>query len=249
MHINIMPVTSCEVRWFLEGSVGEYDGLRRWFQTVDPWPPRPVRETTSYAETRPAAACTDIYLLVPGASDMGIKWRDGMLQLKGRLDDARARTSFGRFRGNVERWVKWSYDDLTPFFRNVFAAPPPGAVTVPVRKIRALRKLSADPLTGWAEEVPPDSRLARGVLCELTDVEVSGQTFCTLAFEAFPYSPRMADAFTTIVETCLESLEGQALAASHSMSYPAWLGAITGWNARPVMAPGRRLAATGSARG
>jgi hypothetical protein len=40
---------------------------------------------------------------------MGIKWREGMLQIKGRVEDLGTRHMGTRHRGRVQRWIKWTY--------------------------------------------------------------------------------------------------------------------------------------------
>jgi len=247
MRINTMPVTSYEVRWFLEGSVAQQDEVKHWFQAVDPWP-----KQTASAIARPewhgTGATADVYLVIPGAGDMGIKWRDGTLQLKGRTSPGSTHVFCGRFQGRVERWIKWSYDDLSAFYRHVFAAPPRGVVTVAVRKDRALRKVRLD-ISGQVEEVAPETRIDRGMTMELTDLEVNGTTFCSLAFEAFPDDSSMPDTFILAVDACLNSLQHVTLAASNSQSYPAWLVTLSGCNARPVApAAGDRRLTAGAAR-
>jgi hypothetical protein len=81
-------------------------------------------------------------------------------------------------------------------------------------------------LTGKALEVDAESFVDRGLGFELTDLEVDGKAFCSLAFEAFPNDSGMEAAFTEAVEAFLEGLTAFDLAAAHSQSYPAFLGVI-----------------------
>jgi len=98
--------------------------------------------------------------------------------------------------------------------------------TASVRKTRALRKVRLDTLTGRAQEVDPKRFVNRGLGFELTDLEVAGKAYCSLAFEAFPNDSAMDAAFTQAVGAFLEELTGLDLAAAHSQSFPAWLGGI-----------------------
>lgn len=241
MRINTVPVTSYEIRWFLEGSLAQQDGLKHWFETAEPWPRGAVCMAGHPAgNDGPAgnvcAGMVDVHLVIPGASDMGVKWREGLLQVKGRMNAVRTQRFCGRFHGRVERWVKWSYDDLSAFYRTVFAAPPRGIVTVPVRTERKVRKVRLDPRTGRGEEVAPATRVEHGMTVELTDIEVNGTTFCSLGFEAFPADSSLPEAFIRAVDDCLTSLRVVNLAAANSQSFPAWLATLTGCNARPVAA-------------
>jgi len=101
-----------------------------------------------------------------------------------------------------------------------------GLVTASVWKNRALRKVRLDTFTGKAEEVDAEFFVDRGLGFELTDLEVGGKTYCSLAFEAFPDDSTMDAAFTQAVEAFLDGLPALALTTAASESYPAWLGRI-----------------------
>jgi len=103
------PLASQEVRWFFEGESADHGTLRHWFETTDP-----LHKGTSIGapiwkgrfDDQP-----DVYLPVPGCEDMGIKWRERELQVKGRVSDLGIQVFCHRHRGQVERWIKWSYTD------------------------------------------------------------------------------------------------------------------------------------------
>jgi hypothetical protein len=214
------PLASHEVRWFFEGGVDQHLPLQQWFETTVPRPdglPRP--EWKGRLGDEP-----DIYLLIPGSTDLGIKWREGELQIKGRVAALGAQLFAGRHQGAVERWIKWSYRDLPDAWRRLFATPAEnGLIAVPVRKIRALRKLRLDLFTGTANEVAPDTLIDRGMALELTDLELNGSRYCSLAFEAFPDDSGMHLAFARTVSRFLHTLRDTELEADQSLSYPAWL--------------------------
>jgi hypothetical protein len=170
----------------------------------------------------------DVYLILPGADDMGIKWREGNFQIKGRVASLGAHLFCGRFQGCVERWVRWSYAGMPEAYRNLFlGGKADGLVTVSVGKTRALRKISINTYNGSALEVDPKSFIDRGINFELTDLEVTGKPYCTLAFEAYPDDSGMHAAFTRVVETLLDGLTGIDLGVENSMGYPEWLFRIS----------------------
>lgn len=217
----MVPLASHEVRWFFEGSVNQQLPLKHWFETVTPVPrqdglPRP--EWKGRQGDQP-----DLYLLIPGSTDLGIKWREGELQIKGRVASLGPQVFAGRHQGAVERWIKWSYPDLPEPWRRLFVtAGENGLISVAVRKLRALRKLGLDWFTGAAHEVAPDALVDRGVAIELTDLECNGKAYCSLAFEAFPDDSGMHLAFTEAVGRFLDGWETD-LPLTRSLSYPAWL--------------------------
>lgn len=222
-QLNV-PLASQEVRWFFEGKSTDHAALRRWFETTDPlakgpnvgapvWEPR--------EDNKP-----DVYLVVPGGDDIGIKWREGQLQVKGRVSDLGAQIFCGRHEGRVDRWMKWSYKKLPEAYKNIFVGDKnPGLLRVAVTKERALRKVHLDTMTSVAREVgPKDPPFDRGLGLELTDLTVGGKAYCSLAFEAFPDDSAMSAVFSETVAAFLEGLTAIQLILAQSESYPRWLG-------------------------
>jgi hypothetical protein len=239
MRIKTTPVTSFEVRWFFEGSLGQQDALCRWFYGVRPsrGPLGSTRQTSYPGSTER----TDVHLVLPGAADLAIRWRLGSLQVKGRMESGRAETFCGRFDGRLEPWVTWSYEDLSAFYRNVFVTPPRGVVTVPVRQSRLVRAIRLDARTNLAEEARPGTRLDRGMTVELADLDVNGIPFCSLRFKAFPGDARIPASLVREASGWLESLEHVTLSAANCWSLPEWLGVVAGCSARPVPVAPRRF--------
>ena len=107
---------------------------------------------------------------------MGIKWREGELQIKGRVSSLGTQVFCGRHHGVIERWVKWSYAHLpAPYQRLFLAGQEAGLVTAAVRKTRALRKVRLDTLTGQAHEVDVQAFVDRGLSVELSDWKSLGR--------------------------------------------------------------------------
>ena len=99
-------------------------------------------------------------------------------------------------------------------------------VTVSVRKTRALRKVRLGRLSGKAEEVDAKRFIDRSLRFELTELEIAGKAYCSLAFEAFPNDFAMDTAFTEAVEALVDGLTAFDLTAACSQSYPAFLEGI-----------------------
>jgi hypothetical protein len=211
-----LPLASHEVRWFFEEGAGSNGSPVPKSSGVG----MPVGEDRIDGEP-------DVYLLVPGSDDMGIKWREGKLQIKGRVASVGTQVFCERRQGKIERWVKWSYSDMPAAYKRGFVAgKETGLVTASVGKTRAVRKVRLDTLTGKAQEVDAQTFVDRGVGFELTNLKVAGKAYCSLAFEAFPDDSAMDAAFTQAVESFLGGLKELNLTAACSQSYPAWLGGI-----------------------
>ncbi len=158
---------------------------------------------------------------------MGIKWREGELQIKGRVSSLGTQVFCGRHQGNVECWIKWSYANIPSAYKRLFVAEKETElVTASVWKTRALRKVRLDTLTGKAEEVDAKICIDRGLGFELTELEVARKAYCSLAFEAFPNDSAMDAAFNEAVEAFVDGLTAFDLTAAYSQSYPAFLDRI-----------------------
>jgi len=206
--------SSHEVRWFLEGSIDQHPELREWVEDGLDSP-----KWSGRLGGRP-----DVYIVIPGSTDMGIKWREGQLQIKG-LESELGTQIFkggnGSNSGKVERWMKWSYEgkSIEDAFGGWFANPR----TIEVFKTRCLRKLRINPFSHALVEVDGNANIERGGNLEVTDLRVGGNAYCSVAFEAFPNDSAMHSDFTRFVNLFLEKLQGVRLTESNSMSYPAWL--------------------------
>jgi hypothetical protein len=220
------PIATREVRWFFEGPSSRHESLRRWFETSEPV--AKIGAPGAPAWRGRLGGAPDVYLLVPGADDLGVKWREGELQLKGRIASLGAQRFGARHEGRVERWVKWSYAGLPAAYRELFAtAGSRGLAAASVKKTRALRKLRLDVPGAGVCEVDADARVQPSISVELVDLELAGKAYCSLAFEAFPDDSRMDEAFTRAVQVFLAGLEHPELRAAQSLSHPAWLQSIS----------------------
>ena len=214
------PFSSREIRWFFDGSLQENAGLTQWFRSAEPFARRgdvPAPALQGRLDDAP-----DVYLLLPGHADMGIKWREGLLQIKGRVASVGATKYCGRHEGVVERWIKWSYADLPDQYRALFDAGR-GRRTVSVSKTRAVRLVDLRQGLAGAAEVDLKTWLDCGIAAEITDIEVGNKQHCTLGFEAFPDSAITREVFDDAVAGFLDALGEPVLRAGQSMSYPAWL--------------------------
>lgn len=218
-----IPLASREVRWFFAGHSDQHESLKHWFETTAPIQKSPdVGPPVWQGRLNDQP---DVYLIVPGSDDVGIKWREGKLQIKGRVSSQGMQVFCNRHQGQVESWIKWSYASLPASYQRLFlTGKETKLVTASVTKNRALRKVRLDAMTGQVQEVDAKTFIDRGLGFELTDLEVAGKTYCSLAFEAFPDDSAMDTVFTEVVEAFVGGLTAFDLTAAHSQSYPAFLG-------------------------
>ena len=188
-----------EVRWFLNRPIPE---ARRWFETLPP---------TSYTrESR-----TDIYLVLPGRSDLGVKFRENRLELKYRLGEHLAKEIAPGIIGCLESWEKLGF----PSSQEITSSLLPGdsrTVRVPVLKRRLVTVIET---TGTQTTFHPLGKPgAAGVQFEYTELQVLGSDWYTLGME-WPENKSI----TLPAGLLSDLLVGSVLEAPTSMGYPEFL--------------------------
>ena len=213
------PFTSIELRWFLDGGADDNRAVKRWFEEYAPLPRTGDVAPVEWAGRLGDAP--DIYLLLRGQGDVGIKLREELFQVKGLVADLGERTVGAGHVGRVQRWIKWSYIDGP--VRRLFTGDERGLVEV--GKTRAVRLIEIEG-PGKYREVASSAWIEQGVAFEMTDLVVGGSRFSTIAFEAFPDSQSTRAEFDRVAGCLLDGLSEPRLGAAQSMSYPAWLNSV-----------------------
>ena len=206
---------SLEVRWILPGP--PQAAVAAWFARFE-----------AAVESR-----EDVYLLDPRWPGMAVKLRNGRaFEVKVYRGSPGILEVAGCARGRLESWDKWS---LPCEVLSQDGAALPGRR--PVRKL--IRKFTVAGGQSVARVPAPAEEAACEV--ELTEVDVSGQAWWTLAFEATgPARLLCAELETTAALVFAQALPGGVeLGTDDCQSYAQWL---TGDDARP-----RSTAAGGTA--
>jgi hypothetical protein len=209
---------SVEVRWFFGGAVDER--VAAWIDGGAP--------TTRQ----------DLYLVLPGSDDMGVKLRGPEVTARGPQParfEVKARVArrgvldaaLGEVRvsGHVEEWLKWSYEGETlgPFVQGLLGHP----ARVAVDKARVQRKYDLAPGRVPFPRIAAGTEVPRGAYLELARVRAGGTVGWSVGVEAF--GP-LEDA---ALEEALHRFVGEAfrdcprsLRLEESASYPGWLSAL-----------------------
>jgi len=222
-----MPYASREVRWFVDHTVDNSAILKDWIEQKDPFDKDGHFLKAGIWKGR-LDEKPDVYALVSGADDIGIKWREGELQIKGRRENIGVQSFEGGARGYVEQWLKWSYNspDIRAAFLPWFDPDAErGPRIIPATKTRALRKIHVDGL-GKLAEVSVDAFPDRAVNVELTELKVFDKSYWSIGVEAFPDDSNMAAAFYEVTSQFLSQLRDVQLDTGNSQSYPVWLSQI-----------------------
>ncbi len=201
---------SLELRWFLEGSLPV--SLDKWFSDSLPG-----------SLVSPVDKRDDIYLFQPAVEHIGIKFREGRLEIKWR-EFARPYKGAHGAAGQVERWLKWGWADSEgPDHNDISQFGVPNGPWITIAKERRQRKYS------WAKDqfipVPAANSFDQGIVVELTALKRNGRSYSSVLVEAF--APGL-DAQQRLLDAAMEYLwrdfPSPLPEPESSYGYPHWLG-------------------------
>jgi hypothetical protein len=201
-----------EVRWFLQGPLPAEH--YHWFMEESPLP--------IDSETR-----EDWYLDVAKSRDLGIKLRQGNLEIKQRIGSRGVCKLAKQVRGRVETWVKWPFSIDAESSAAILSDS--AQLWIPVHKSRWSRHYAITS-TGTIEAVAASSEAEQGCSLELSDLQVAGQNWHSLCFETFGREISGATDLAQNLEHVVRHVVRQAglppLKARCSWGYPRWLQQI-----------------------
>jgi hypothetical protein len=202
------------VRWFGEGSIPGI--VRTWFDQCQ-------------GEIIGHQIRTDTYLGHLASDVLGIKIREGRLEIKHRTHHFGPIQLHRRVHGLAEQWRKWGLilepDQFNSSFTK-FSYPH----WIRVKKDRQLRRYQltlngllsqSAPVSGAADEVATNQ--VRGCDVELTSIQVENQKWWSLAFEAFGQVDSAYEDLLFVIGRLTESNEPPRFTAANSFGYPYWL--------------------------
>jgi hypothetical protein len=197
-----IPLNSTEIRWFFPHSPPE--AIQTWFGSLGAVENRPPR--------------TDIYL--PGLGlDLGIKLREGRLEIKRLTADHGSRKFAGGVEGNVRAWTKSSFE-LTP-------DQDPPADWIAVEKSRRILYFDSGP-GGEITPAAPGTIPQAGGGVELTLVtSAEGRRWWTFGIEVVGPETDQADILSALADQLFSPPVPLSLPVSASQDYPSWLAGLS----------------------
>jgi hypothetical protein len=167
----------------------------------------------------------DHYLRIPEGDALGVKLREGRIEVKQRQRQLGAVPLQARVSGVVEQWRKWSFP-LTRRTSAAFDTPVPALGWVGVYKERqhSRYRLTGD---GNLVAMSPARYPDRGCDLELTRVAAAGSEWWTLGFEAFGAEPGLEDLLSLAAGELLAGTKPPLLPVEKSYGYPRWLQILT----------------------
>ena len=199
-------LTTYEVRWFNSGNIPE--NIESWFKHC-------LLSSTKLPEKR-----EDVYLYTPGCDYLGIKLRQGGLEIKWRYLEKTAMQFGSLVQGNGEKWKKWRCADSSEesfSFQQIGDNP----VWVKVAKVRYSQLYQI--LEKTPQAVSSDTDVDNGCSLELTNVEINGNKLWSIALEAFGEDCNLKDNLQVTADIVFSSYDLFPLQAENSYGYPSLL--------------------------
>jgi hypothetical protein len=199
---------TAEVRWFWPGDAP--DAALTWLRAQNGDIPA--------EETR-----TDHYLRIDATDTLGVKLREGHIELKQRTEAPRPKHLTDHAHGLIERWVKWSFGLARerPVLRRLVASQ----AWVGVKKRRWLKEYRVTP-SGSLSPHRADGNPAGVCGLEITQVTVSNAAsprWWTLGLEASGDADTLTETLHRTAEVLLAVPFPAAMTTENSYSYPQWL--------------------------
>jgi len=197
---------TAEVRWFRSGPLPH--SVEVWFRTHGPLAHR-------------ERARVDHYVHPAGHDGLNAKLRQGRLEIKRRTSVEGKRQFAEEAVGRVERWRKWSFS-ICSSAESGMASIATSADWVAVTKERLLKTYGSR-ASDKVSARPADE----GCDMELTRVEALGQTWWTVALEAFGKEAALLANLVAVAEEALAPPCPVPLGPGDSRGYAGWLDALS----------------------
>jgi hypothetical protein len=200
-----------EVRWFYGGTIPP--DMVGWFHQAD----------QHSADPSPRV---DHYLRIAEGDTLGIKLREGRIELKQRHRQYGAVRLHGWVAGIMEHWRKWSFP-LAGLNDGLKGAAHPASDWIDVYKRRWLQRyevLDEEKIAAVSSQYYPD----QGCDFELTEVRAAGAAWWTLGFEAFGNEDTIQENLRLLADRVLGFTDPPVLAVEDSYGYPRWLQIVDG---------------------
>lgn len=205
---NTVLLTTAEVRWFYRGDVPSR--FREWFLDDG------LASTESLR--------TDQYLLGSGTEGLGIKFRNGRIEIKQRFGQPESMVLTDGASGIVECWRKWGFPVSSANKNRALLETQDAWMSI--QKTRMVHDYRLDFSDALAPVIPSD-KADRMCSVELTDVCIENESWWTLAFEALGPADNLRHTLTCVARHVLRPLDWADLELANSQSYPRWLQRFT----------------------
>ncbi|BAZ53186.1 hypothetical protein NIES4103_58580 [Nostoc sp. NIES-4103] len=204
-------LTTNELRWFYPGMIPE--DIEVWFQ-----------QNCLIHQRQPPEEREDRYLYTPECNYLGIKLRQGRLEVKWRKSEFGV-LRFGEFvEGMAEKWGKWLCDDHTGESFQL-AQILDSSSWVNVHKVRYSQPYQVLPNFS-VQPVAANEHIKNGCHVEITFLVIQDHPWWSLAFEAFGEDAHLIDNLQATANCVFNTYRGSKLQAQNSYGYPHLLALV-----------------------
>ncbi len=198
-----------ETRWFYPGSI-----------------PTDVLAWYHYGERAPEAQPTriDYYLRLTNHADLGIKLREGRIEIKQRVEQYGVEHLHEHVYALVEGWRKWSFG-VSDIGSGLGELSGPRPAWIAIRKARRLRRYCVTE-AGAVTAVAGAEIVVAGCNIELAELTIHGEPWWSLAFETFGPEETLHATFMRVARHVLRDDTVPPLDVDHSYSYAHWIQRI-----------------------
>ena len=205
--------THLEIRWFFKFKI--LNSVRNWFEDQLFGPHLTVEKRT------------DVYLVLPGSEGLGIKVREGKLEIKSRKKASPFVDSTGKIEGMLEAWDKQAWEmsdamqDITPGLEIGDQR-----TLIGVEKERRQRWYKV-PAKGNLKPLPKSRHRKADCAVELTRLRIfDDEHWWTIALDVFGKAGYVMEKLELAVQWLFQNYVGPKLEINKSYGYPQWLSMV-----------------------
>lgn len=197
----MFTVTSAEIRWFIKGNIP--DSIFDWF----------IGLNNNYIN-QPER--TDHYLQLKSDDTLGIKLREGRVEIKQRTHHIGNISPGKNIIGNAEKWIKWSFE--LDQAKNILAEDLLNKKWLAVKKKRTLVNYGITEENIVSQKEPISYK--NGCIKELTSINLNNEDWWSFGLESYGEENRQKDNLVLISHLILNDKSNIHFALSDSLSYP-----------------------------
>jgi hypothetical protein len=199
-----------EIRWFYNHN---FDEIKDWWNGND----LPFNDEGERL---------DYYIFIPNVDDIGIKNREGRLEVKWRIPNSQKRFETPKLEGLIEEWVKWGWSDSKPQINDPlfdFLSEYPKGPMIKILKRRLSRKFKLFSNDKY-EPVEWIDLSESGFSMELTEIILEESKWWSVGFETLGNKITLESFQTKIKE--MSSKIPLKLKLENSYGYPKWISRV-----------------------
>ena len=196
---------SCEIRWFFKGDIP--DEIQKWFFSLD--------ESNQYQPER-----IDHYLKIPDQKNLGIKLREGRIEIKKQKEEPSFLKINEKVSGYSDCWEKWSFE-----LKETDKLPVTDVKCNEWIEVRKKRNMYLFEIVNGIciSRSPESGTIKNGCIAELTRISVHDKLWWTLGLEAFGETDKMLKNLLIVCSHIFSGSDYPSFQSKNSISYPGWL--------------------------